>query len=517
MSPHPQEGSPVGRLADAGAARPGAHRLFGVEIGSLRDIGNLQRLALAILAFASVLHVVLFPMIGMAIGSTLTWQILELSIALVGPCSLVYLLAPFDVAKWAIAATLTAQAFMLSALFEGHPWQVEMNFYCLVVVGMVATLCDLATLVFTTALVVLLTFVVDAFAPQYMYLGGGSVARGLLHAAIIVFEMVSLAAICTAIRYSLALAERSEARANRAIVDLKAASQDLSRELSATSLRADTLDDALGSLRRDTGGRLDKLREASHVLSETAASFSEVAMRTTDQTLAAASASWDVNEQVKHVASTYIEFHKRFVEIGNLAAHSTKISTEAAEQATTASQTIRESAVMSEQIDAILGLIAGVANQTNLLALNATIEAARAGEHGRGFAVVAGEVKILASQTTEAVAHINDVISKIKGSSSRSILAIGSVVATIGDLNEAAVRIAGAVQEKLGSVALLDDKMRLAATNVGDVTRAIGAIKQLADETRQGSSFLHQAAAEIATETDAISRGVDTFTTDIAV
>lgn len=76
------------------------------------------------------------------------------------------------------------------------------------------------------------------------------------------------------------------------------------------------------------------------------------------------------------------------------------------------------------QINKIVEVISGVSKQTNLLALNAAIEAARAGEQGRGFAVVADEVRSLAQKTQDLVKEIDGIISEIKESSGKSVIAI---------------------------------------------------------------------------------------------
>ncbi|MBQ9444089.1 MAG: methyl-accepting chemotaxis protein [Lachnospiraceae bacterium] len=66
-----------------------------------------------------------------------------------------------------------------------------------------------------------------------------------------------------------------------------------------------------------------------------------------------------------------------------------------------------------DKINELTETIRSIAGQTNLLALNASIEAARAGEAGRGFAVVAEEIGHLATQSSDTVSGINDIVAEV--------------------------------------------------------------------------------------------------------
>ena len=66
-----------------------------------------------------------------------------------------------------------------------------------------------------------------------------------------------------------------------------------------------------------------------------------------------------------------------------------------------------------DKINELTEQIRSIASQTNLLALNASIEAARAGEAGRGFAVVAEEIGHLATQSSDTVNGINDIVAEV--------------------------------------------------------------------------------------------------------
>ena len=110
-------------------------------------------------------------------------------------------------------------------------------------------------------------------------------------------------------------------------------------------------------------------------------------------------------------------------------------------EAATALRTMATLTEASAQIESAVRVIAQVAGQTRLLALNATIEAARAGDAGRGFAVVAGEVKDLASETTQSSEDIADQVRATQDAAGAAGGAIAAITAAIRDIDAQIARV----------------------------------------------------------------------------
>lgn len=118
----------------------------------------------------------------------------------------------------------------------------------------------------------------------------------------------------------------------------------------------------------------------------------------------------------------------------------------------------QQSQIRVAETDQVIKMVKDISAQTNLLGLNAAIEAARVGDQGRGFGVVAQEIRKLAATSTESIQKIDAIINDVKSDSYQAVCQMNEVRDMVSKIAEAAVNVAGAIQEA-GLLAQQLDKM----------------------------------------------------------
>lgn len=164
---------------------------------------------------------------------------------------------------------------------------------------------------------------------------------------------------------------------------------------------------------------VDALNVSMKEILDAADSVHEKAMNVSDEASSMEENVSDVSKQVDEVHTRISEVKDRFAVSIEQTNNSINLSDEA-NAALNRCDSIKDELIRamnrisekSRDIADIINIIKDIAAQTNLLALNASIEAARAGESGRGFSVVADNVRMLAEQTSSALANSSNLINE---------------------------------------------------------------------------------------------------------
>ncbi|MGP7985184.1 methyl-accepting chemotaxis protein [Rhodoblastus sp.] len=214
---------------------------------------------------------------------------------------------------------------------------------------------------------------------------------------------------------------------------------------------------------------------------------------------------------VQSVAAGSEELAASVSEIARQVDQSSKIASEAVEQARKTDARMAELSQAAQRIGEVVKLITAVAQQTNLLALNATIEAARAGEAGRGFAVVAGEVKGLSEQTAKAVDEIAEQIGRVQHATGSAVGSIRDMIGKIGSIRELTQAIAASVGQQEEATREIAQNVTRAAGRGDAAARNVEAVKIMAERTDEEAAQLSGVSEALAGAAARISQATQRF------
>jgi len=275
--------------------------------------------------------------------------------------------------------------------------------------------------------------------------------------------------------------------------------------------RKQTLNDLADSLESEVVGIIENVSMSAETMRLTAASMSQAADVTTEQTSVVAAASTQASQNVQNVAAASEELYNSITEISRQVSQSSMIARQATEQINETSAKVNALDEAATQISTVVELITDIADQTNLLALNATIEAARAGDAGKGFAVVANEVKNLANQTARATGEISDQIGKIQSETKATVEAIVTIAEVINNLDSIASSIASAVEEQGAATQEIARNVQEASDGTEEVNRSITSVTAVAQETGESASSVVSASDEVSNQAEELKSVVQRF------
>jgi methyl-accepting chemotaxis protein len=158
----------------------------------------------------------------------------------------------------------------------------------------------------------------------------------------------------------------------------------------------------------------------------------------------------------------------------------------------------------SQQIGAVLDIVAELSEQTNILAINATIEAAGAGEAGSRFAVVADEIRKLADRVSNSTKEIRALIDDVRGAVNTTVMttetgskAVDAGTRQFGDVAAVFQQIANLIGTTTEAAREIELSTKQQSSAVEQVNIAITSAAQATKENEASSTQILQTSSQL--------------------
>lgn len=426
---------------------------------------------------------------------------------------------------------------LLVGMLEGHPWQMDMHMSFFVSMTLLLLLLDWRPIVACTLLIAAHHLLTLYVMPDWVFPGSGSLARVMVHAALVIGQAAILIFMTRRLRELILRSENArevtDAMRHEA-VDAQAATQTVLDELRAAQAlgekRLKERQAAEAALAEATSERRSAIASDIHTrIGALATDLQNAAASLSGQEDALESVSTRLLGEAKALRRASEKSLSNMVSVAESADQLSQSAGEAGGNVRRANTLVVETAgtvgaleprmnILSREIEGargILDLVSSIAAQSNLLALNATIEAARAGDAGLGFGVVAHEMKQMAQRTATATIQIAEKLDHIASAADTFADAIEVTSSRMDAAGQSTIAISAAVDQQLQALSAIARAAEAVKEDVAETDARSRMIGDAVDENRAIAARASDLARLLDTRARALSDSMDRLIGDL--